>query len=164
IVLLLVLGTGMVLGMALDRQLEARAVRGGQDWRPPAPQRTDSWRRGFDSRPRDSSRDPEESRDSIRRRPSLIVEQVGLSEEQEAQADSIFWLYRSRMRALHEEFDAAYSSRFEEIMAQSREDMLSILTAEQRLVYDSLLSEWDHRIEERRQDSISEQGGNGGEG
>ncbi|MGD2122425.1 MAG: hypothetical protein PVJ76_11805, partial [Gemmatimonadota bacterium] len=53
IVLLLVLGTGMVLGMALDRQLEARAVRGGQDWRPPAPQRTDSWRRGFDSRPRD---------------------------------------------------------------------------------------------------------------
>jgi Spy/CpxP family protein refolding chaperone len=161
IVLFLVLGAGVILGVALDRQLEARGVIGAQERRPGGRLGEDSRRRGFDPRSRDPSRGPREGRDSTHRRPSLIVEQVGLSEEQRAQADSIYWLYRSRMRDLHEEFDTAYNSRFEEIMAQSREDMLSILTTEQRVVYDSLLSDWEGRREERRRDTVPEPGGNG---
>jgi hypothetical protein len=153
IVLFLVLCAGVALGVALDRQLEARGVIGGEarsEGRKPGP---DERRRGFDPRSRDSSRGPSEGRDSTRRRPSLIVEQVGLSEAQIDQADSVYWHYRSQMRALHEEFDEAYHSRYREIMAKSREEMLRILTAEQRVVYDSLLVEMRNRREQARQDT-----------
>ncbi len=159
-VLLLVLGAGVVLGIALDRQLGARGVTELDAAGPVARPGQEGRRRGFDPR----ARGPGEERDSTRRRPSLIVEEVGLSEEQRAQADSIYWLYRGRMRALHEEFDAAYTSRFEEIMSQSREDMLSILTVEQRATYDSLLSVWDQRRRGGDQDSIQAQGEDSGEG
>jgi hypothetical protein len=154
VVLFLVLGAGVVLGVALDRQLEARGIVEAQEGRPQWRPGEDQRRRGFDPRSRDPSRGPREGRDSTHRRPALIVEEVGLSEGQQAQADSIYWLYRGKMRALHEEFDAEYNSRFREIMSQSREDMLAILTTEQREVYDSLLAEWDRRREERREDSI----------
>ena len=164
VVLLLVLGAGVVLGVALDRQLEARGVIGTQDRRPGGRQGENDWRRGFDPRGRDPARGPREGRDSTHRRPSLVVEQVGLSEDQQARADSIYWLYRDKMRDLHQEFDQEYNSRFREIMAQSREDMLSILTTEQRVTYDSLLAEWDRRREERRQDTIPDAGGTGGAG
>lgn len=158
VVLFLVLGAGVVLGVALDRQLEARGVIGAQEGRPDWRPGQDERRRGFDPRSRDPSRGSREGRDSTHRRPSLIVEQVGLSEVQRAQADSIYWLYRGRMGTLHEEFDSAYNSRFQEIMSKSREAMLAILTDEQRLVYDSLLSEWERGREERRQDSLPEGG------
>ena len=160
IVLSLVLGSGVVLGVALDRRLEARNVAGEESMRPDRRPGVDSRSRGFDPRSRDSSRGPSQGRDSSQRRPSLIVEEVGLSEAQRAQADSIYWHYGGQMQALHEEFDEAYSPRYREIVAQSREDMLGILTAEQRVVYDSLLVERERRREERRSDSI-EGGGSG---
>jgi hypothetical protein len=42
--------------------------------------------------------------------------------------------------------------------------MLSILSGEQRVVYDSLLAEWDRRREERRQDTIPDGEGTGDAG
>ncbi len=160
IVLTLVLGAGVVLGVALDRQLEARAAAESEGFRRdggrPGP---DGRRWGPDQRGKNPERGPGEGRDSTRRRPSLIVEEVGLTEGQRAQADSIYWHYRAQMRALHEEFDEAYSTRYREIMAQSREDMLGILTPDQRVVYDSLLVVWERRRQERQDSSSTNTGG-----
>ncbi len=89
LVLFLVLASGVVLGMALDRQLEGRAADGGGFQRPEGRPGMEGRSRGFDPRSGDSPRDPSQPRDSSQRRPSLIVEQVGLSEVQKQQVDSI---------------------------------------------------------------------------
>ena len=89
---------------------------------------------------------------------------MGLSEEQTAKADSIYWHYRSQMRVLHEEFDEAYQSRYREIMRRSREDMLAILTPEQRVVYDSLLVELRNRREQAQPDTTGGSDGDRTEG
>lgn len=153
-VLLLVLGSGVVLGVALDRQLEARVASGQEFRRPAGRPGSDGRTRGMEPRSGDPSRGPGQPRDSIRGRPDLIVDLVGLSDVQKAQTDSIYWFYQGEMRALHEEFDATYSSRYREIMSESREAMVGILSAEQRVVYDSLLVDWERRRQERRQDSV----------
>jgi hypothetical protein len=84
------------------------------------------------------------------------VEQVGLSEGQLQQVDSIMRYYRDQMRALHEEFDEAYSSRYRELQAASREAVRGVLTTEQVVVYDSIRGEWRQRWEESRQDTADE--------
>jgi hypothetical protein len=160
-VLLLVLGAGVVLGVALDRQLEARRLASQETRRPDGRPGMDARSRGFDSRSRDSSRDSSQARDPSQRRPSLIVEQVGLSDLQKEQVDSIVGYYRAQMRDLHEEFNEAYMDRYRELSRKSREDVMAILTVEQRTVYDSLRAEWEIRRQEWRQDSIP---GNEGEG
>jgi hypothetical protein len=140
-ILALVLGTGVVLGMALgprflpDEEVveqEARRRGGSQDERP--------------------------GQDSQRRRP-LIVEQVGLSEGQKTRVDSIVRSQRARMRALQSEFDQAYMPRYRGILEDTREAIRGVLTADQRTAYDSLLAEHDRRRQERRaRDSISGSG------
>lgn len=160
LVLTLVLGAGAVMGVALDRTLEARDGDGEEFRRPEAQPGMDRGR-GFDSqRPRDPSRPPSEPRDSTRRRPPMVLDQVGLSDAQKEQVDSIVGYFRGRMRALHEEFDDAYTTRFRELNRQAREEVRAVMTDNQRLVYDSLQAEWARRREERRKDSIS--GGNDG--
>ena len=154
LVLLMVLGTGMVLGVALERRLEARSVQeyssGATAGQPPD---TQGRSRGYDPRSRDRLREPGEERDSLQRRPRLIVDQVGLSDQQKEQVDSIVGHFRSRMRALHDEFDQIYATRYREITEATREEIKKILTADQQAAYDSLLTEWDHR-RDRRQDSV----------
>jgi hypothetical protein len=161
-VLLLVLASGMVLGVALDRRLEARSIDDveatGTAERPENQDR----RGGFDLRRRDSGDRGGEAGDSAQRRRPLLVDQVGLSEVQELQIDSIVGFYRGQMRALHEEFDRAYSSRYREIMAQTREEIRGVLDEEQRAAYDSILAERDRRRDENRRDSAS--GGSGRDG
>ena len=164
LVLFLVLASGVVLGMALDRQLEARGVFGGEARRPEGRAGMDGRSRGFDPRSRDSTRESSQTRGPSHRGPSLIVEQVGLTDAQKVQVDSIVGYYRTQMRDLHDEFDEAYNSRYREIMANSREDILGILTAEQRVVYDSLLVEMRARREESRRDSTGGSGDGRGEG
>ncbi len=83
-------------------------------------------------------------------RRSLLVEQVGLSEEQKQTVDSIVDFYRSRMRALHEEFNSEYTPRYRRIVEEARESIRKILTPEQRVQYDSILAERDRRRESRR--------------
>ncbi len=158
LVLFLVLGSGVALGVALDRQLEARGITGAEANRPGGRPGTNDRRRGFDPRSWDSSRGPSEGRDSTRRRPPMIVDQVGLSEVQKEQVDSIVGFYRGQMRALHEEFDEAYMTRYRELNQQARDEVRAVLTEEQRMAYDSLQAEWALRRQERR-DSASESGG-----
>ncbi len=150
-VLLLVLVAGMVLGVALERRLEARAVS-AEDFREDREERIDREREERDRRPGDRSRDP-----SPRRR-SLLVEQVGLTEDQKEKVDSIVGYYRERMRTLHEEFDAVYSSRYAEILDSTRSAIRGVLDESQRAAYDSLLMEFDSRMEQRRRDSIGDWG------
>ena len=142
LVLFLVLGTGFVLGLAVDRGLEAA----GRPDRASGEARWDRRGRGPGDRP-----------DSVpSRRRSFLWEQVGLTEAQRAQVDSIVYRYRSEMRALHEEFDQAYMPRYHGVLEESREAIRAILTPEQRIQYDSLLVEHDRRMEERRQDGNRE--------
>ncbi|NNM05808.1 MAG: hypothetical protein HKO65_12030 [Gemmatimonadetes bacterium] len=158
IVLALVLGAGVVLGVALDRFLEARATPSGDaDGRDGRRQGPDGRRWGFDSRGRES-RGPSEGRDSTRRRPTMIVDQVGLAANQKEQVDSIVGYYRTQMRVLHEEFDEAYMTRYRELNRLAREDVRAVLTDEQRTAYDSLMAEWAQRRQER-QDSAAKAGG-----
>jgi hypothetical protein len=158
LVLLLVLASGVVLGIALDRQLDARGVIGEESGRPDGRPGMDGRSRGFDSRSRDSSRDPSESRGSSQRGSSLIVEQVGLSEAQQVQVDSIVGYFRTQMRNLHSEFDEAYTNRFQELNQTVRAEVRAILTTEQRTVYDSLQADWQRRRQDH-QDSITSSGG-----
>jgi len=158
-VLLLVLASGVVLGMALDRQLEARGVRGEESWRPQGRSGGEGRARGFDSWGGDSLRDSAQSRDPAQRRPSLMVEQVGLSDEQREKVDSIIQYYRGQMRTLHTEFNESYTTHFNEITQKTRDEIKAILTVEQQVAYDSLLVEWDRRRESRSRDSISNIGG-----
>ena len=158
LVLTLVLSAGVVLGVALDRKLEARSVAGEEFRRPDGPPGMDRGR-GFDpQRSRDPSRPPSEPRDSTRRRPPMVLDQVGLSDVQKEQVDSIVGYFRGQMRALHEEFDEAYATRYRELNRQAREEVRGVMTEDQRLVYDSLQAEWARRRAERREDSISGRG------
>lgn len=156
IVLLLVLGSGVVLGVALDRQLESRAQARGEpgQWNDrPRPEGRD---RGFDPRRGSSREAPPERSDRGRR---LLVEQVGLTEAQNEKVDSIVEYYRSQMKALHDEFDQAYNTRFREIMQATSDEIKAVLTPDQQVAYDSIRAEWARRREERRQDSAQASGG-----
>ncbi len=140
LVLLLVLGSGFVMGMALDRQLLEGGLTGGEA--------LGSGGRGPGSENR--RREPPPPDSANRGRP-LLVEQVGLSEEQKTRVDSIVAFYQDRMRTLHEEFDEAYSTRYREILAETRDSLRRVLTDQQRAAYDSILVAYDRRMEERRQ-------------
>jgi hypothetical protein len=88
------------------------------------------------------------------------VEQVGLSDAQKEKVDSIVGYYRGHMRMLHEEFDAAYMSRYSEILEATRNAIRAVLDEGQRAAYDSLLVEFDARMQQqRRRDSIGDRGG-----
>ncbi len=159
LVLFLVLGSGVVWGVALDRRLGARGVIGEEARSPEGRPGMSGRSRGFDSRSGGSSRDPSQARNPSQRGPSLIVEQVGLSEVQKEQVDSIVGYYRAQMRSLHDEFDETYMNRFGELNRMVREEVRAILTVEQRTTYDSLQAEWERRRQDRRQDSVSNTGG-----
>jgi hypothetical protein len=81
------------------------------------------------------------------------VEEVGLSQVQHEQVDSIFWHFRADMRSLHEEFDREYSARYREIIDATQEAFRSILNAQQQVAYDSLLAERSQRRGDRNTDS-----------
>jgi Spy/CpxP family protein refolding chaperone len=147
LILLLVLVSGAVLGVAVDHSLEARAAAS------PSESRAGASRRSGEARAE------EEGQSSGRRR--LIVEQVDLNDVQRAQVDSIFTHYRQEMRALQDELQtelqAAFTPRYRGLVEETRDRIKEVLTPEQRVVYDSLLAEHDkRRAEQRRErDSIS---------
>ena len=158
-ILVLVLGAGMVLGVALDRTLEARALAAHEAERPDRRGGHDDRFRGYSSRSRDPDRGSEGGQREGGRRPNLLVEQVGLSEEQNEKVDSIVQYFRARMRELHDEFDEAYKTRSREVMDLTREEINAILTPEQQVAYDSLRAEWSRKRQERRSDSVPRGGG-----
>jgi hypothetical protein len=157
LILFLVLATGSVLGIAVDRRLEAR----GSSEVEVSPE-------GSGQRSGGEEDDTTSGARSSSNRSSLIVEQVGLSEAQHAQVDSIVSEYRRQMRSLHaeveEEVEAeirqAYQPRYRVLLSEVRDEVRAVLTEDQRMAYDSLLVEYDRRREERRsQDSISDSRG-----
>lgn len=149
LILFLVLVTGSVLGVAVDRSLGARPVPGAA-------------REGGSSEPAGAEDGRTEARegDQAPSRRRLIVEEVGLTEAQKSQVDSIVAHYRQQMRELQDELQAdlqaAYMPRYRGLLAETREEIKGVLNPGQRLMYDSLLVEHDRRREERRaRDSVS---------
>jgi len=140
LILLLVLATGSVLGVAVDRVLKARNAV-AEEVGPNSP----------DEEERPDSERREGSSENRRR---LIVESVGLTDRQKIQVDSIVSHYRHRMRELQgemeEEVRRAYFPRYRELMENTREEIKGVLTPAQQVEYDSLLADYDrHRREER---------------
>ena len=157
LILFLVLVTGSVLGIAVDRWLG-----------PGTAAREAEWRGEGDTRAREDRAGAERQGSEPSRRGRLIVEQVGLSEDQKTQVDSIVTHYRREMRTLQEELQtelqtelqAAYMPRYRGLLDVTRAEIKGILTPEQRIVYDSLLVVHDQRREERRaRDTVSDPGG-----
>lgn len=141
LILLLVLATGSVLGVAVDRRLEARNAAAEEVRSDPEA--------GEGRRPASERRD--ESSENRRR---LIVESVGLTDQQKIRVDSIVSHYRHRMRELQgeieEEVRRAYFPRYRELLENTREEIKGVLTPAQQVEYDSLLADYDrHRREER---------------
>jgi Spy/CpxP family protein refolding chaperone len=116
----LVFGSGVGLGLLWDRNLNASV---------PEEVRT-------------------EARDGERRTGSrsMLVEQVGLTEDQKSEIDVIVGESRRQMKALNEEFQPRYRA----IIRETREDIKTLLTGEQRAQYDSLLAEFDARRDRHR--------------
>jgi len=153
LILFLVLGTGSVLGIAVDRRLEARGT---------SEEELASEGEGRGSSQGDTATAGGDRSSS--NRSNLIVERVGLSEDQHVQVDSIISDYRRQMRVLHAEVENeirdAYQPRYRLLMEEVRDDLRAVLTTDQRMAYDSLLVEYDRRQEERRsRDSISDSRG-----
>ena len=152
LILLLVLATGSVMGVAIDRRLGARSASAKEV-------------AAEGSRPSvEPTGGEEEASERSRNRRGLIVEQVGLTEIQHAQVDSIVSDYRQRMRDLHDEIEQeiqeAYQPRYGTLLAEVRVEIKGVLTPDQRMAYDSLLVDYDRRRQERRrQDSISDSRG-----
>ena len=146
LILLLVLLTGAVLGIAADRRLKSSAAS--------SEIREDGTERGGAGE--EGTQGEGEGGDSARQR-HLIVEQVGLSEEQKVQVDSIVDEYRQRVRELQDqlqdELREAYTPRYRELLEQTRTEIKGVLSADQAAAYDSLLAERDRRREQRR-DSV----------
>jgi Spy/CpxP family protein refolding chaperone len=115
VVLAVVFGSGLLLGLALDRTVVA------------APEHTAA---------------PARRTQTGSRREPLYM-QVGPDEAQKAAIDSIVQEYRKAMGALHEEFRAAYDPRYEALLQETRSAIKGVLTPEQAQAYDSLLAVWD---------------------
>jgi len=122
VVLVLVFGSGLTAGLALDRAPEAAPAQ--------AEGRSESGERGRRDR---GSR-------------SLLVEQVGLTAEQKSQVDAIVEYSRKRMRDLENETQPLYHA----IIEETRTAIKEVLTEEQRVAYDALLAERAREREERR--------------
>lgn len=151
LVLFLVLSSGFALGIATDRQLRGRTLT-GQD-----SVGSIERERGEGERRRDASLP-----DSVRGRRPLLVEQVGLSDEQKVRVDSIVAFYRVKMNELHESTNEAYWAGYREILGDTRSAMRAVLSESQRQAYDSLLVEFDRRRDDRRQrDSLQDGRGPG---
>ncbi len=155
-ILLLVLATGSVLGVAVDRRLEARAT---------SAQRLSTAPEG--SLAGEGAAEGGEEGSETPRRRRLVVEQVGLTQSQQVQVDSIVASFRQQTRSLEEELRAelreAYMPLYRELVAETRTKIKSVLDEGQRMAYDSLLADHDRRREERRtRDSVPEAGGQGG--
>lgn len=124
-ILVLVFGTGVLMGLVLDRSLNAapvseeKVVDGGKETaEEEAPRRY-----GF--------------------------ELVGLTPEQRAIVDSIVVEHRASMSALRKQFSDEYDPQYRAIVEATRESIKKVMTPDQATMYDSIMSERDRaRAEE----------------
>ena len=120
-ILVLILGSGFLMGLAWERGLDAAQ---------PEPE---------------AVAEAEETADEGRR--GLIVERVGLTVEQKALVDSIVTHHRDLMRDLRREYRTGHRG----LIDSTRTALKSALTTEQAIQYDSLLAEYDRRRREERE-------------
>ena len=130
VVLALVFGSGVTAGLAWEPTAEAARTA------EPAQAEDQGGEREVRERGDRSDRG---------RRP-LLVEQVGLTADQKAQVDVIVENSRQRMRSLEKDTRPQYRA----IIEATRTAIKEVLTNEQRVEYETLLSEHDREREERR--------------
>lgn len=139
-----VFGAGLVVGVAVDRQVVSAADA------PPSTRPAENDRERDRDRGDREGRDDRDDRDDgdERRRRTPMIERVGLSETQKQEVDSIFRSWGGRMSDLHKE----YRSHYWEVVDSTRAAMRRVLTPEQAAAYDSLVAESDRR---RRPNSVT---------
>ena len=126
LVLVLVFGSGILLGYAANGRADAAEVAAAQ----PSTDTTTPPARG--------------------RRP-YIWETMNPTEEQRARLDSISQARRDQMNQLHADFDLAqreYQTRYDAIVRDSREALASVFPPEKAAEYRRLVAESDRRREE----------------
>jgi Spy/CpxP family protein refolding chaperone len=124
LILITVFISGGLLGVAVDRQMvptEAEVQESG-----------------------------EEEQGEERRTRERIVDQVGLSEVQKVQVDSIVDTARVRMDEARQDLREQYEAAYRQIVLETREAIKTVLSVEQAMQYDSLLAERDARRAARR--------------
>jgi len=127
LILVLVFSSGLLVGVAVDRQLAAYAADApGTEAAPPGVRGT--------VRPGGDREDPP-------RRRTMLVEQVGLSPAQQLHMDSVLAERGPRMAEFHVEYRARYWA----LVDSTRAAMRSVLTPDQAARYDSLTAESDLR-------------------
>src|SRR5688500_10508548 len=105
-VLLLVLGAGVLMGLAWDSRADAMAAPVTV-----APDTTEA----------EAQREP-------RRERQPMYAQVGLTPEQRARVDSIVMQHRAAMKGLDSEFQAAYRPRYRSILESTRSSIRGVMT------------------------------------
>lgn len=121
-ILVLVFGSGVLLGLVLDRSLDAAPANGV------AVAEADT----------DADTDDESPR-------RYMFEQVGLTPEQRAVIDSLVVGHRASMSALRKQFSAEYDPRYRAIVESTRESIKQVMTPEQAAMYDSITTVRDRR-------------------
>ncbi len=93
-------------------------------------------------------RDVRPERDGARH--PMIVDRVGLSDVQTATVDSLYSFHRQRMSDLNTDFQPRYRA----VMNDFRLEIRQVLTDDQLVTYDALLTEYeDERAARRRKNS-----------
>ena len=117
--LVLLFGSGVVVGLALDQTASASPLG-------------------------EVRADVRSEREARRR--GLIVDGVGLSAVQRTSVDSLVVYHRQRMSAL----DTEFRPRYRTVITDLREEIMLVLTIDQRVTYDVLLAEHDAERAARR--------------
>ena len=129
-VLAVVFASGIVVGVAWDRRLDAaetEAVAVAEETTAPGAE--------------------EESREPRRRRP--MYEQVDPTDAQRVRIDSIVEAYRLDARTFHRNSREEYDAGMRALVVQTREAIKGVLNPDQAERYDSLTSARDARVRER---------------
>ena len=120
-VLAAVFGSGVLIGFAADTNLRAEAAEVTT-----------------------AATEADTARDERARRKPLYA-QVDPTAEQQALIDAIVSRYRKRTNALDEERRAEFQRSLRELTVETRDEIKTVLSAEQAREYQRLLDEWDAR-------------------
>ena len=78
-----------------------------------------------------------------------MYEQVGPTEAQRVEIDSIVQAHRQAMKELQQEFREAYDPRYGALIEQARRSIRDVFDPDQAMMYDSLIAEYDRNRAER---------------
>lgn len=125
LVLVVVFGSGVLLGFVADSNLGATTVESADEIA--------------------NSAEADEPRSRTR-----LYDQVDPTEVQRTQIDSIVSEHRALTNALDEQLRGEYRAGFKVILLETREAIKGVFTPQQAAEYQRLLEEWDARPAEAR--------------